>query len=43
VGENLLAAMLSEGVKALAAQLQQLFALGVAKPLPAHHRLDAFG
>jgi len=36
VGEYLLAALLSEGVKALAAQFQQLFALDVAQLLPAH-------
>jgi hypothetical protein len=41
VGENLLAALLSEGVKALAAQLQQLFALGVAQLLPAHQVVSA--
>jgi hypothetical protein len=29
VGEHLLAALLAEGIEALAAQLQQLFALGV--------------
>jgi hypothetical protein len=31
VGEHLLAALLAEGIEALAAQLQQLFALGVAQ------------
>jgi len=36
VGEHLLAALLSESVKALAAQLRQLFALGVAQLLAAH-------
>ena len=36
VGENLLAALNSESVKALAAHLQQLVALGVAQLLPAH-------
>jgi hypothetical protein len=36
VGENLLAALHSESVKALAAQLQQLVALGVPQLLPAH-------
>jgi hypothetical protein len=36
VDENLLAVLLSESVKALAAQLQQLVALGVAQLLPAH-------
>ena len=36
MGEHLLAALHSESVKALAAQLQQLFSLGVAQLLPAH-------
>jgi hypothetical protein len=36
VGEHLLAALLSEGIEALAAQLQRLVALGVAQLLPAH-------
>ncbi|MCX5960679.1 MAG: hypothetical protein NT053_12895 [Cyanobacteria bacterium] len=31
MGEHLLAALHSEGIEALAAQLQQLFALGVAQ------------
>ncbi|GDX76614.1 hypothetical protein LBMAG41_16900 [Cyanobium sp.] len=34
---HLLAALHSGSVKALAAQLQQLVALGVAQLLPAHH------
>jgi hypothetical protein len=41
VGENLLAALLSESVKALAAQLQHLVALGVAQLLPAHQVVGA--
>jgi hypothetical protein len=41
VGENLLAALLSEGIEALAAQLQQLFALGVAQLLAAHQAVGA--
>ena len=41
VGEDLLAALLSESVKALAAQLQQLVALGVAQLLPAHQVVGA--
>ena len=41
VGEHLLAALLSEGIEALAAQLQQLFALGVAQLLPAHQVVGA--
>jgi hypothetical protein len=36
VGEHLLAALLSEGIEALAAQFQQLVALGVAQLLAAH-------
>jgi hypothetical protein len=36
VGEYLLAALLSEGIEALAAQLQQLFAFGAAQLLAAH-------
>jgi flagellin-specific chaperone FliS len=36
VGEYLLAALHSESVKALAAQLQQLFAFGAAQLLAAH-------
>jgi hypothetical protein len=36
VGEHLLAALLSESIEALAAQFQQLFALGVAQFLAAH-------
>ena len=36
MGEHFNAALLSESVKALAAQLQQLFSLGVAQLLPAH-------
>ena len=41
VGEHLLAALHSESVKALAAQLQQLVALGVAQLLPAHQVVGA--
>ncbi|WP_411875614.1 hypothetical protein [Vulcanococcus limneticus] len=41
VGEHLLAALLSEGIEALAAQLQQLFALGVAQYLAAHKVVGA--
>ena len=41
VGEHLLAALHSEGIEALAAQLQQLFALGVAQFLPAHKVVGA--
>jgi len=41
VGEHLLAALLSESVKALAAQLQHLFALGVAQLLAAHQAVGA--
>ncbi|WP_411875607.1 hypothetical protein [Vulcanococcus limneticus] len=41
MGENLLAALHSEGIEALAAQLQQLFALGVAQFLPAHKVVGA--
>ena len=41
VGEHLLAALLSEGIEALAAQLQQLFALGVAQFLAAHKVVGA--
>jgi len=36
VGEHLLAALLSESIEALAAQFQQLVALGIAQLLPAH-------
>ncbi len=36
VGEHFNASLLSESVKALAAQLQQLFSLGVAQLLAAH-------
>ena len=38
---HLLAALLSEGIEALAAQLQQLFALGVAQFLAAHKVVGA--
>jgi hypothetical protein len=38
---HLLAALLSESVKALAAQLQQLVALGVAQLLAAHKVVGA--
>ena len=41
VGENLLAALLSEGIEALAAPLQQLFALGVAQFLAAYKVVGA--
>ena len=41
VGEHLLAALLAEGIEALAAQLQQLFALGVAQFLAAHQVVGA--
>jgi len=41
VGEYFLAALLSEGIKALAALLQQLVALGVPQLLPAHQVLGA--
>jgi hypothetical protein len=38
---HLLAALHSEGTEALAAQMQQLFALGVAQLLPAHQVVGA--
>jgi hypothetical protein len=41
VGEHLLAALLAEGIEALAAQLQQLVALGVAQFLAAHKVVGA--
>ncbi len=41
VGEDLLAALHSEGIEVLAAQLQQLFALGVAQLLAAHKVVGA--
>jgi hypothetical protein len=41
VGEHFLAALHSESVKALAAQLQQLVALGVAQLLAAHQVVGA--
>ena len=41
MGEHLLAALHSEGIKALAAQLQQLFALGVDQFLAAHRVVGA--
>jgi hypothetical protein len=41
VGEHLLAALHSESVKALSAQFQQLFALGVAQLHPAHQVVSA--
>jgi hypothetical protein len=41
VGENLLAALHSEGIEALAAQLQQLIALGVAQFLATHKVVGA--
>jgi hypothetical protein len=36
VGKHRFAALLSEGIEALAAELQQLVAFGVAQLLPAH-------
>jgi len=41
VGEHLLAALLSEGIETLAAELQQLSALGVAQLLAAHKVVGA--
>jgi hypothetical protein len=41
VGKHLLAALLGEGIEALAAQLQQLFAFGVAQFLAAHKIVGA--
>jgi len=41
VGEHLFAALLSEGIEALAAQLQQFVAFGVAQVLPAHQVVGA--
>ncbi len=41
VGEHLLAALHSEGIEAMAAQLQQLVALGVAQLLAAHQAVGA--
>jgi len=41
VGEHLLAALLSESIEALAAQLQQLVALDVAQLLTAHQVVGA--
>jgi len=41
VGEHLLAALHSEGIEALAAQLQQLVALGIAQLLAAHQVVGA--
>jgi hypothetical protein len=41
VGEHLLAALLSESIEALAAQLKQLVALGVAQLLAAHQVVGA--
>jgi len=41
VGEHLLAALLAEGIEALAAELQQLVALGVAQLLAAHQGVGA--
>jgi len=41
VGEYLLAALHSEGIEALAAELQQLVALGVAQFLAAHQVVGA--
>ena len=41
MGEHLLAALHSEGIEALAAQLQQFVAFGVAQFLTAHQALGA--
>ena len=41
VGEYLLAALHSEGIEALASQLQQLLALGVSQLLAAHQVVGA--
>jgi hypothetical protein len=41
VGEHLLAALLSESIEALAAQLQQFVAFDVAQLLPAHQAVGA--
>jgi hypothetical protein len=41
VGEHLLAALHSEGIEALAAQLQQFVAFGVAQVLAAHQVVGA--
>ncbi|WP_228008945.1 hypothetical protein [Cyanobium sp. LEGE 06113] len=41
VGEHLLTPLLAEGIKALAAELQQLVALGVAQLLAAHQGVSA--
>ncbi len=41
VGEHLLAALLAEGIEALAAELQQLVAFGVAQLLTAHQGVGA--
>lgn len=41
VGEYLLPPLLAEGIEALAAELQQLVALGIAQFLPAHQGVAA--
>ena len=41
VGKHLLAALCAEGIEALAVQLQQMLALGVAQLLPAHQGVGA--
>ena len=41
VGKHLLAALLAEGIEALAAELQQLVALGVAQLVAAHQGVAA--
>jgi hypothetical protein len=41
VGKHLLAALLAEGIEALAAELQQLVALGVAQLVAAHQGVGA--
>jgi len=41
VGKHLFAALLSEGIEALAAELQQLVALGVAQLVASHHGVGA--
>jgi len=41
VGKHLLAALLSEGIEALAAEIQQLVALGVGQLVAAHQGVAA--
>ncbi|MEA5414560.1 hypothetical protein [Synechococcus sp. BA-132 BA5] len=41
MGKHLVAALLAEGIEALAAELQQLVALGVAQLLAAHQGIGA--